>query len=97
MPSRSDSALARDIADAAHFPEPIRADVADILVQLWRTLVDEDATLVEVNPLVQTPDGRVLALDGKVTSMRTRPFVIPITKRSSTSRGRTPSSCARGS
>ena len=60
-------ALARDIADAAHFPEPIRADVADILVQLWRTLVDEDATLVEVNPLVQTPDGRVLALDGKVT------------------------------
>ena len=60
-------ALARDIADAAHFPETIRADVADILVQLWRTLVDEDATLVEVNPLVQTPDGRVLALDGKVT------------------------------
>lgn len=60
-------ALARDIADAAHFPGPIRADVADILVQLWRTLVDEDATLVEVNPLVQTPDGRVLALDGKVT------------------------------
>ena len=37
------------------------------LIQLWRTLVDEDATLVEVNPLVQTPDGRVLALDGKVT------------------------------
>ena len=60
-------ALARNIADAAHFPEPIRADVADILVQLWRTLVDEDATLVEVNPLVQTPDGRVLALDGKIT------------------------------
>ena len=60
-------ALARDIADAAHFPETIRADVADILVELWRTLVDEDATLVEVNPLVQTPDGRVLALDGKVT------------------------------
>jgi succinyl-CoA synthetase beta subunit len=41
--------------------------VADILVDLWRTLTEEDATLVEVNPLVQTPDGRVLALDGKVT------------------------------
>jgi succinyl-CoA synthetase beta subunit len=60
-------ALAREIADAANFPEPIRAQVADILVDLWRTLVDEDATLVEVNPLVQTPDGRILALDGKVT------------------------------
>jgi len=60
-------ALARDIADAAHFPETIRADVADILVQLWRTLVDEDATLVEVNPLVLTKDGALVALDAKMT------------------------------
>src|SRR6056297_613509 len=60
-------ALAREIADAADFPEPIRGQVADILVDLWRTLTEEDATLVEVNPLVQTPDGTVLALDGKVT------------------------------
>ena len=59
--------LARKIADDANFPEPVRAQVADILVDLWRTLVEEDATLVEVNPLVQTPDGEVLALDGKVT------------------------------
>ena len=60
-------AKAREIAAAADFPEPVRAQVADILVELWRTMVEEDATLVEVNPLVQTPDGRVLALDGKVT------------------------------
>lgn len=60
-------ALAREITDAANFPEPVRGQVADILVDLWRTLVEEDATLVEVNPLVQTPDGTVLALDGKVT------------------------------
>ncbi|HEV8024425.1 MAG TPA: ADP-forming succinate--CoA ligase subunit beta [Candidatus Nanopelagicales bacterium] len=60
-------ALAREIVDAANFPEPIRGQVVDILVDLWRTLVEEDATLVEVNPLVQTPDGTVLALDGKVT------------------------------
>jgi succinyl-CoA synthetase beta subunit len=60
-------ALARDIAAEANFPEAVRAQVADILVTLWETLVGEDATLVEVNPLVQTPDGRVLALDGKVT------------------------------
>lgn len=60
-------ALAREIAAEANFPEAVRAQVADILVTLWETLVGEDATLVEVNPLVQTPDGRVLALDGKVT------------------------------
>ena len=59
--------LARDIAAAAGFPESVRGQVADILVDLWRTMVEEDATLVEVNPLVQTPDGRILALDGKVT------------------------------
>ncbi|MDI1289181.1 MAG: succinate--CoA ligase subunit beta, partial [bacterium] len=34
---------------------------------LWQVFVDEDATLVEVNPLVLTPSGTVLALDGKVT------------------------------
>lgn len=60
-------ALAREIAESAGFPEGVRAQVADILVDLWRTMVKEDATLVEVNPLVQTPDGTVLALDGKVT------------------------------
>ena len=59
--------LAREIAAEANFPEAVRAQVADILVTLWETLLGEDATLVEVNPLVQTPDGRVLALDGKVT------------------------------
>jgi succinyl-CoA synthetase beta subunit len=34
---------------------------------LWAVFVDEDATLVEVNPLILTQDGRVMALDGKVT------------------------------
>ena len=38
-----------------------------MLVDLWDVFVGEDATLVEVNPLVRTPDGEVLALDGKVT------------------------------
>jgi succinyl-CoA synthetase beta subunit len=41
--------------------------VVAILVKLWIVMVEEDATLVEVNPLVLTPDGLVLALDGKVT------------------------------
>ena len=38
-----------------------------IAVELWDVFVEEDATLVEVNPLAKAPDGTVLALDGKVT------------------------------
>jgi succinyl-CoA synthetase beta subunit len=41
--------------------------VADVLVKLWETFVGTDATLVEVNPLVKTGSGDVVALDGKVT------------------------------
>jgi succinyl-CoA synthetase beta subunit len=58
---------AREIVAAARFPEEVADDVAAVLVRLWDVLVKEDATLVEVNPLVKTTDGRVLALDGKVT------------------------------
>ena len=39
----------------------------DVLQKLWEVFVEEEATLVEVNPLVKTPDGRIVALDGKVT------------------------------
>ena len=59
--------IAREIAVAAKFDEAIQGQVADILVKLWQVMVAEDATLVEVNPLVLTPSGEVLALDGKVT------------------------------
>jgi len=58
---------ARAIVAEAKFPEAVAEDVAQMLVKLWHVLVKEDATLVEVNPLVLTTDGRVLALDGKVT------------------------------
>jgi succinyl-CoA synthetase beta subunit len=58
---------AQEIVEAARFPEAVKAQVADILTKLWNVLVEEDATLVEVNPLVMTPTGEVLALDGKVT------------------------------
>ncbi|WP_329302540.1 ADP-forming succinate--CoA ligase subunit beta [Streptomyces sp. NBC_00659] len=40
---------------------------ADVLVRLWQVLIREDALLVEVNPLVRTAQGRLMALDGKVT------------------------------
>jgi succinyl-CoA synthetase beta subunit len=62
-----DEAKAREIAVAGKLPEHLHDQIVPLLVALWRTFVEEDATLVEVNPLVQTPDGKVLALDGKVT------------------------------
>jgi succinyl-CoA synthetase beta subunit len=62
-----DLAKAKEIAAAANMPADVTDQVAAILVQLWDTFVSEDATLVEVNPLVKTPAGKVIALDGKVT------------------------------
>jgi succinyl-CoA synthetase beta subunit len=60
-------AKAAEIVAAANFPAEVRDQIEKVLQQLWRVLVEEDATLVEVNPLVRTPDGRIVALDGKVT------------------------------
>ncbi len=60
-------AKAAEIVAAAQFPAEVADAVAAILVDLWKVLVKEDATLVEVNPLVKAVDGRVIALDGKVT------------------------------
>lgn len=51
----------------AKFPAEVAEGVAQALVTLWDTFVAEDALLVEVNPLVKTKDGRILALDGKVS------------------------------
>ena len=62
-----DAAKAAEIVAEAKFPADVAEQVADVLVKLWDVFVKEDATLVEVNPLVKTPDGEVLALDGKVT------------------------------
>ncbi|MGJ5799256.1 ADP-forming succinate--CoA ligase subunit beta [Streptomyces europaeiscabiei] len=57
------SAKATEIAEAAGLPP----QTVDVLVRLWEVLTREDALLVEVNPLVRTAQGRILALDGKVT------------------------------
>ncbi|AYY14477.1 ADP-forming succinate--CoA ligase subunit beta [Actinobacteria bacterium YIM 96077] len=62
-----DAAGAAEIADAAGFGSDVRDQVIDVLQHLWTVFTAEDATLVEVNPLVKTPDGKVLALDGKVS------------------------------
>jgi succinyl-CoA synthetase beta subunit len=62
-----DEAKAREIVEAAGFPEEIHDQVVTMAVKLWHAFVTEDATLVEVNPLAKTPEGRVLCLDAKVT------------------------------
>lgn len=49
------------------FPADVLDQVADVLVKLWQAFVKEDATLMEINPLVKTSDGKIIALDGKVT------------------------------
>ena len=62
-----DDAFARHIAEEANLPASVLDQTTDILRKLWEVLVGEDATLVEVNPLILTAEGRVVALDGKVT------------------------------
>ncbi len=62
-----DLAKATEIAIAAKFPAELVDKVAAVFVQLYGVYVAEDATLVEVNPLVLTEEGDILALDGKVT------------------------------
>ncbi len=58
---------AAEIVAAANFPAEVADQVADVLVKLWDVFVKEDALLVEVNPLVKTPAGEIIALDGKVS------------------------------
>lgn len=62
-----DQAFARSIAEQGHLPAEVLDAAAVTILKLWEMFVAEDATLVEVNPLVRTPDHQILALDGKVT------------------------------
>jgi succinyl-CoA synthetase beta subunit len=60
-------AKAKEIAIAASFPAELVDKVAPVFVKLYEVYTGEDATLVEVNPLVLTEDGDVIALDGKIS------------------------------
>jgi succinyl-CoA synthetase beta subunit len=62
-----DLAKAKEIAVAAKFPAHLIDKVAPVLVKLYEVYTGEDATLVEVNPLVLTEEGDIVALDGKVS------------------------------
>ncbi|WP_300343626.1 ADP-forming succinate--CoA ligase subunit beta [Nesterenkonia sp.] len=60
-------AKAAEIAEKAGFSSEEVPALAEVFQQLWTAFSSEDATLVEVNPLVKTGEGRIIALDGKVT------------------------------
>lgn len=62
-----DLASALEIIKKGAFPADVQNGVAEVLVKLWQTFRATDATLVEVNPLVKTSDGKIIALDGKVS------------------------------
>ncbi|MFJ4678703.1 MULTISPECIES: ADP-forming succinate--CoA ligase subunit beta [unclassified Kitasatospora] len=58
---------AAEIVAAAKFPAEIADQVADVLQKLWVVFIKEDALLVEVNPLIKSGEGKIIALDGKVS------------------------------
>jgi succinyl-CoA synthetase beta subunit len=62
-----DAAKAEAIVDEAGFPDALRDQAIQMLQQLWAVFVEEDATLVEVNPLARLTGDRLEALDGKVS------------------------------
>lgn len=62
-----DAAKAAEIVAAAAFPPQVAQAVADTTLKLWDVFAAEDATLVEVNPLVRDTQGSIIALDGKIT------------------------------
>ncbi|USR79000.1 ADP-forming succinate--CoA ligase subunit beta [Arcanobacterium pinnipediorum] len=59
--------VAREILTQAGFDPAEHDALVSVLIKLWNTYTEEDATLVEVNPLVKTPHGEIIALDGKVS------------------------------
>ena len=62
-----DLAKATEIAKLGGFDDELAAKVAPVFVKLYEVFKKEDTTLVEVNPLVLSEDGEIIALDGKVT------------------------------
>ena len=62
-----DDAKAREIVAATGFGDDIADEAAEVIKKLWTVFVEEDASLVEVNPLVKLGNGHLDALDGKVT------------------------------
>jgi succinyl-CoA synthetase beta subunit len=62
-----DAAKAREIATEAGFPEPVFEQAVEMIEKLYTVFVEEDATLVEVNPLARLAGDKLEALDGKIS------------------------------
>src|SRR5688500_1876326 len=62
-----DDAKAAEIVAATRFPGEVADQAVDLVKKLWDVFIKEEASLVEVNPLVRLGDGKLEALDGKVT------------------------------
>jgi succinyl-CoA synthetase beta subunit len=62
-----DKAKATEIVDESEFPDALRDQAISMIEKLWRVFVEEDATLVEVNPLARLAGDKLEALDGKVS------------------------------
>jgi succinyl-CoA synthetase beta subunit len=62
-----DDAKAAEIVSASRFPQEVAQEAQEVVKSLWDVFIKEDASLVEVNPLVRLGDGHLEALDGKVT------------------------------
>lgn len=62
-----DAEKAAAIVDEAGFPGPLRDQAIEMIQALWKVFVEEDATLVEVNPLARLAEDKLEALDGKVS------------------------------
>ncbi|MEJ7706565.1 MAG: ADP-forming succinate--CoA ligase subunit beta [Nocardioidaceae bacterium] len=62
-----DDSKAREIVEATGFPAEVAEEAVQLILKLWTVFVEEDASLVEVNPLVRLGDGHLEALDGKIT------------------------------
>ncbi|MDQ3886107.1 MAG: succinate--CoA ligase subunit beta, partial [Actinomycetota bacterium] len=62
-----DAAKVAEIVVAGKFPAEVTTTVTEMVVKLWDVFVSEEATLVEVNPLVRDTQDAIIALDGKVT------------------------------
>jgi succinyl-CoA synthetase beta subunit len=62
-----DDAKAAEIVSASRFPREVAEEAQGVVKKLWDVFIKEDASLVEVNPLVRLGDGHLEALDGKVT------------------------------
>jgi succinyl-CoA synthetase beta subunit len=59
--------IALEVVTQAELPAEVLDRAADLLVALFGAYLAEDATLAEINPLIRTPDDRVIALDAKVS------------------------------